>query len=313
MYCQNCGHELVAGAKFCQNCGSRTGARESDDQRRTEYAGKVYKCPRCGEVINAFVIHCPSCGHEIRGAKATPSVRELARKLESIEMHRQPSKSNMKIVDETDEKKSDLIRNFPIPNTKEDLYEFFILAASNINPRAYENEGVFSERAKMTSDAWVAKIEQAYQKAVLAFEPDDPSFIEISKIYEKTSKRVHRAKTKSMRQAALSVAIIVGFVVGVFLFITIGGWISTQKEVARLDAIVEEIEVQLENRQYKLALMNAEGLEYDGFIVNEEQSRQWEITQQYWIDRILEEAAENGVELEYNPEEDDEVTVEVAE
>lgn len=66
------------------------------------------------------------------------------------------------------EQKDDLIRNFYIPNTKEDICEFFILAVSNIKA---EDD---------CADAWLAKLEQAYQKARLAF-GNDSSFSEISK------------------------------------------------------------------------------------------------------------------------------------
>lgn len=65
-----------------------------------------------------------------------------------------------------------------------------------------------------------------------------------------------------------------------------------------MDAIVEEIESQLAEGEYKYALMNADGLVYSGAIKNEEQSRKWEIKREYWIDIVIEEAAENGVVLE---------------
>lgn len=36
-----------------------------------------------------------------------------------------------------DEQKIDLIRNFSIPNTKEDVLEFIVLAAANIDLKVY--------------------------------------------------------------------------------------------------------------------------------------------------------------------------------
>ena len=74
--------------------------------------------------------------------------------------------------------------------------------------------------------------------------------------------------------------------------------IYEKKEVARLENIVDEIEVQLENGEYKYALMNADTLVYDGNMENEEQERQWKIKREYWIDKVIEEAEENGVTLE---------------
>lgn len=74
------------------------------------------------------------------------------------------------------EQRDDLIRNFYIPNTKEDICEFFILAVSNIKAR------------DDCEDAWRAKLEQAYQKARLSF-GNDSSFSEINKLYESVTKR----------------------------------------------------------------------------------------------------------------------------
>ena len=98
----------------------------------------------------------------------------------------------------------------------------------------------------------------------------------------------------------LPVALIV-----IFLWIKIDSSISEKEETARLESIVTEIEEQLENGEYKYALMNADGLVYDSGYINEEQERQWEIEREYWIDTIIDEAAENGITLE-RPEENEE-------
>lgn len=104
------------------------------------------KCPQCGEMINAFVAQCPSCGYELRGSQTLSRVRELEDALEDVE---------------SPKKRSELIRNFYIPNTKEDIYEFFILATSNL------------KTGDACSDAWIAKLEQAYSKASLVFSDRD--------------------------------------------------------------------------------------------------------------------------------------------
>lgn len=50
--------------------------------------------------------------------------------------------------------------------------------------------------------------------------------------------------------------------------------------------------------------MNAETLEYRKY--DSEQERQWNIKREYLIDKIIEAAAENGVQLEYIPESEEE-------
>ena len=109
-YCSNCGQQLSENMHFCFNCGATVNnTANQSNQRRTIYDGIVHKCIRCGEVINAFAVQCPACGYELRGAKTSSVVKELAAKLEK-----------MSSIPE----RCDLIRNFYIPNTKEDIFEF---------------------------------------------------------------------------------------------------------------------------------------------------------------------------------------------
>ena len=193
-FCINCGQELAEGAKFCANCGKAVGASQNGakEQRKTVYDRELHKCPNCGERLDSFVTACPTCGYELRGAKVTSVVNELAQKLESTE---------------TIEQKIDLIRNFYIPNTKEDIYEFFILATSNMSAGGYDVE------------AWYAKLEQAYQKAKLSF-GNAPEFQYLSQLYNKAKKQ-QKAKsfTRVIRKSKLLQCLLLGALGAVLMII----------------------------------------------------------------------------------------------
>lgn len=204
-FCMNCGQHLPEGAKFCSNCGTATGeVKGESSQRKTVYDGELHKCPNCGEIINAFVTICPACNYEIRGAKASSIVKEFADKLEQIERTREAQKSHSFIgklygsdgqLNKTDEQKISLIRSFSIPNTKEDIFEFMILAASNIDLKLYGlgDKGVITASQKAVSDAWLAKFEQAYEKASFAFVTSH-DFLGIKDIHDKKIKQLKRKK-----------------------------------------------------------------------------------------------------------------------
>lgn len=153
--CSKCGSQLPDGAKFCLNCGAQSSGSPENSQsyqagsskRETVFEGEIHKCPSCGEVLGAFVTTCPSCGYEIRGGKSSASLHEFSMSLANAA---------------SDEQRTSLIRNFPVPNTKEDIFEFLILASSNITGNTEQN----------ICDAWAVKFRQVEQKAKLALTAD---------------------------------------------------------------------------------------------------------------------------------------------
>ncbi len=165
-FCANCGQQVEKGTKFCTNCGAIVVLHEKTkiDERKTFYDGGIRKCPNCGEIINAFVVSCPSCGYELRDSSTANSLQSLYSDLNKT--------TSM-------EQKALIIRSYPIPNAKEDIIEFMILASSNISGEADAN--IF--------EAWVAKFEQAYQKAQISLQ-NDSSFLQIEKIYKKTKRSI---------------------------------------------------------------------------------------------------------------------------
>lgn len=198
-FCINCGEKLVNGARFCHICGKAVVGTENADanQRKQEYVGKILKCPSCGAVITETTVICPECGIHITGRGAVSSVQAFKEQLMSIEATRK--KSNFMDIytqsaNPTDSQKLALIRSFPIPNTVDDIQEFMLLAMANIDVKVSKqttssklvnmmNSGNINLTTQKTiSDAWVAKMQQAYQKAEISFS-GDPVFLEIQRMY----------------------------------------------------------------------------------------------------------------------------------
>lgn len=207
-FCINCGQQLAEEAKFCANCGKAVASENCATERKTVYEGQIHKCPNCGELINSFVAMCPACGYEIRDTKGVSSVRQLAVKLEQLEAKRPPKKGRNILfqtfsggaqLQSIDEQKIDLIKNFSIPNTKEDVLEFIVLAAANIDLKVY---GLDSSRYQMLdparrelSDAWLAKLEQADNKAEIMF-GHTQEYLSMRNVYENKLKAIKKQKLK---------------------------------------------------------------------------------------------------------------------
>ena len=205
-YCINCGQELADGAKFCASCGKAVDNSNSPTQRKTVYDGEIFKCPNCGDILDAYESVCETCGYERRGAKATNSVRELQIKLEELYSKRPQRKVHTIFtqalsggqLSNVDEEIVSLIKHFSIPNNKEDIMEFVILASSNIDIKVYgsvdgQRYQMLNPSQREISDAWLAKFEQAYQKAQLMF-GSSQEFMNIHLLFEKKQKEIRKGK-----------------------------------------------------------------------------------------------------------------------
>ena len=221
-YCMNCGNQLPDDAKFCVGCG--TPVREASAKKRVEQAGTIYKCPNCGEVLESMTAICHACGYEIRNVKAVSSVQSFSDKLAAIEAEEMPETDNNSIlkkvfgrdlretpkrleearrafIRQKQAKKINLISNYPVPNTKEDLTEFAMLVTTNLKDDS--DDEIYN--------AWVRKLEQLYQKAEILI-PTDPMFTRIKELYLK-------AKNKAMRKKLLPVFLILGPLAVCFLIV----------------------------------------------------------------------------------------------
>lgn len=179
-YCTKCGKSFKEGANFCSYCGASAENKQSDDTKRTvHFDGEIFKCPSCGALWNTMATTCPSCGYERRGAKAVASAREFNAEIERIATNPYYTEEEKKT------KIKDKIVYFPIPNTKEDLFEFISMARIRKSKEYYG--AIFTEAEQEIAGAWAAKYEELYFKAKMSY-PNAPEFLELEKFYQKDHK-----------------------------------------------------------------------------------------------------------------------------
>lgn len=185
-------------------------------QKSNKY-GDVNKCPACGALIESFTACCPECGYEFRGLEANATIQKLFNLLDEVEnnMHaREMERQRMAIekknnktalgklmsdMDDDDDddddrideviikKKSEVIKMFPIPTTKDDILEFLSLAvplARSQGMKSFFNPfsgGPDMEKIKMRP-VWKAKCEQIIMKARFSLK-DDKQTLEMIREY----------------------------------------------------------------------------------------------------------------------------------
>ena len=84
--------------------------------------------------------------------------------------------------------KRNIIRNFPVPNTKEDLMELLAMATSN----AYDNDGVIGPE----EEVWIQKTDQIYQKIIVCSVNDKALLTQATNMIVSLMKRLPRAYKK---------------------------------------------------------------------------------------------------------------------
>ena len=233
-FCSNCGQLIADGEKFCSNCGESAGRSKSGayKAREQEYAGKIVKCPSCGEDIPSFTAICPSCGHEINSAKLTQALNEYDKIIADMSEKELPKKgwkswktgtrvfwvivniltwcvplvvylvwpllrplirSDAYIkLTPTEQKKSSLIENFTFPNDRESVLE------------------ALNERNIYWLRLWDTKAAQLHQKSEILLTNNDPiaeaAYGDITTIKKKIDQKIRT-------RAGIGAAIIVVFCV----------------------------------------------------------------------------------------------------
>ncbi len=258
----------------------------SESVRREEFYGTVYKCPNCGGRIDSYQTHCDLCGYEVRGVSKS-TVSELAAQLDRIESLRPRKKKGRRLgtqLEETDLRKINLIRSFGIPNTKEALLDFAVLAASNIDYADYAKYGESS-----ISEAWVSSLRQSYEKSRIIGEGSTENAA-IKRLVEESEKKIRKEKRKSW----LSILATMGVVCGILAVILIidgvarvvqGEQYDINMAENHLERVLYEIEDDMVNGEYEAARNKAYTLTFDKEL-SQEKAEYWEQKQKLVLEQI---------------------------
>jgi hypothetical protein len=143
--------------------------------------GNIKKCPSCGSPVPSFTLKCADCGHEFRNTESTQSVKEFYNQLKSAKL----------------EEKATIISNFPIPNNKEDLFEFITTSIGNSRKLSIEEQSSYINYGKFPASykpeytykmneikCWQGKAESAIMKAKIMFSDNSILLEHLKKLEE---------------------------------------------------------------------------------------------------------------------------------
>ena len=149
------------------------------ENQSTKY-GNVQKCPQCGAPVEPMAVKCSTCGYEFRNVEALRSAQQLAEKLDAVDLAYQGVKDSIlnPNIDKINTSKISIIKNFPVPTTKEDLLDFAISMQSRWN----------TEQSLLRA-AYKSKYDECVNKAKILF-PNDPMFQGIFTQHQEDKKKM---------------------------------------------------------------------------------------------------------------------------
>ena len=117
--------------------------------------GDVKKCPACGAMVQSYQGSCPECGYAFENLDANSSSQRLSDAIDKVilENNKLVKQKGVDLDAEKSRRIDNVIKNFPVPTTKSDLFEFITALQSKTdgyNGHAYEaklNECI--EKAKL--------------------------------------------------------------------------------------------------------------------------------------------------------------------
>ena len=140
-------------------------------------------------------------------AKESIIIKEIATKLHRLDC----------------EEAVDYVKNLRIPDSSNELVDFFVFATSNINLLRYKFDSPLSSDEQELSDAWEWKFNQAYEKAMITL-ANTPEYNSINMLYTKKKDELAQAKERNKKNNKLfyiSIAVFMLCLFAILIFVVI--------------------------------------------------------------------------------------------
>lgn len=197
--------EMVLDARLVELQKAEKEKAEKSAPKSNKY-GDVRKCPSCGAILPALSGSCPECGCEFSCIGANLSFKKLA---------------DLLVNEQSKSKRELIIRTFPIPNTKDDLFEFIISMRADV---------LDDESGLHTNSIYYEKYVECLGKVKVLF-PNDERFVSFLKEFEEAKQKKIISETKNYIELS---SMYIGMFIGIGTFFLIAyehnwnwlGWIG---------------------------------------------------------------------------------------
>jgi len=241
---------------------------DNENESVNHKQGVINKCPNCGGALKAFTASCELCGHELAGVASNRSITYLAEKFGEIEsdvsrLGLQGSAREKEIVT----RKAQVIRDFPIPNSREDLQSliYFILPKIQDNIKPDPN-----------MEDWRVKFKEVLTLAKNAYRGDAKTraeFEEIERSLITTLSGTLQTRAKRYPLVAIGVAVVIVLAIVGLASSQYGNWQQGKCEEKythgavvenkRLNDIVASVEARHGEKKYAEAQSTLTQLHWD--------------------------------------------------
>lgn len=230
--------------------------------------GIINKCPSCGAQIGAFVSSCESCGHEFTEIEANRTITALVSRFDEIEREVEGKGLGNKGRQQAIlEKRARVIRDFPIPNSREDLQQLIYF----IQPKVMD-----TIKPDPNIEDWKAKFTEVLNRAKNAYKNNSSAVEEFERIEQSLNTTLSENLQIKAKRNPLFVALLSGIVV-----LALIGFVNSQmekaklqqceekymqgaqEEKARLDKIFSSVDQDYKNKKYSEALATANQIRWD--------------------------------------------------
>ena len=259
--------EMVLDARLFEKQKSDKQSSQNATGQKSDKFGNLKKCPACSALVQSYSTICEECDFEFTGIKANNTIEKIAEKLENVRLTVQ-EKSTKNFLTQNIEKElrekeiknlqRGIIENLPIPNTREDILELLHFISPKLKKGFYSDE---------VSSAWRIKFSEIIEKGKYAYSNDKKMLSKITEYEEKYKIGKSISVISNLTKEHKTYLLLGLFFLAMMVFGIVmhkSDLEKQEKEKERLEQILNQINIAIEEKNYDRALTLSSQIKWEG-------------------------------------------------